>query len=98
VSTATFVGGPLGGQAVTKTGRGRWPIYRDDAGRPIRTSQGDRQFCTFAGRPMRCHYLHQTSPYDGSNVYVHATVFDYWRRPDAQCQPSEKLAAPKAAP
>jgi hypothetical protein len=86
VNTATFVGGPLAGQTLTKTSPGRWPVYRDDTGQPIRTRQGDRQFCTFAGRPLRRYYLHQANPHDGSSVYVHATIFDSWRTgvPEAQ--------------
>lgn len=76
MATARYIGGPLDGQEATHTG-GRWPAYRDDNGHHLPVGQGDREFCTFAGRPLRRHYAHQTDR-DGQHVYVHATVFDAW--------------------
>lgn len=75
--TAAFLGGPLDGAEIAMTpGARRHAIYRDDQGRKLSTRSGDREFCTFAGSPLRRFYLHQTR--EGGDVYVHATVYRAW--------------------
>lgn len=72
MKTATYVGGPLAGQTVTKPGPGGWATYRGDDGLPIPTHRGDREFCSFAGRHLRRYYVHEVTAQGA--VYVHATV------------------------
>lgn len=68
---AHLIGGPLGGNSITRTG-GRWPAYLDDTGHRLATTTGDREFArTRRGETGRRYYMFQR--HGGKPVYVHLT-------------------------
>lgn len=78
--TAHFVGGPLDGVEQRKTTPGRWPIYLDEMGQPLRTFAGDRIMRTGEGS---C-YIHRVTlnvEHLPIHTYVHSSVTQGMRNP-----------------
>lgn len=66
-----YLAGPLEGQDAEPGRTGSWSLYRDDAGRIVYTSTGDREIVrTVRGLPSRPIYVLQRSRRTGHWVYV----------------------------
>lgn len=82
-AAATYVGGPLAGQTVTRLGA-RHPIYRSDDGKPLSPSQGEWISWSPCGETMHLrvrHYVHR-EVIEGHTIchfYVHASVIAQWQ-------------------
>lgn len=79
---ARFVGGPLDGNLIEKTGKGPWAIYRGDDGENIPVHVGDKEF--IRQKPPTRFYSRQIEWITQGDrgfprvVYVHATIWREW--------------------
>ncbi|MER5263072.1 hypothetical protein ABTZ99_13485 [Actinosynnema sp. NPDC002837] len=78
--TATYLGGPLDGQQVSRTS-GPFPLYRDDDGNPMNPRDGDRGLLAHLADGAASFYTRRLVDADATTVthaYVHTTALIGW--------------------